>query len=373
MIPILDRNIQNQSRAFFGILNMTDFIERSFQLELDMQQQLFCMESIGAKFEEFGRLYDHIATFGIDSTLIRLYNGDKTLDVITGVTLPSCESFELHESPESGLVMAAMEGIGDFFGKIIEFVKNIFKKIWGWIKSIFGFDAYDQTMDQLKQSNEQISKVMNTVSAKANAVPDMLEKAKTKANDKKDQQPIKCRKYLCDVPKLFGEINRLIKRVDGHLNGDATPDVIMPLMMDTLVVLNKETDHNPDNPKFKETIEVKSLHDNPNVSWIDRSRIVEQACLHRISSQKIHSGVKKIQDTVLIYLNNVNKKASSTTGKEAKKYNEYAKEAQQWATLTAKFVSKIIQKTAAAMRLLRVYVREAGLAVNDSGMTKIVI
>ena len=207
---------------------MDNFVESSYQLELDMQKQLFSMEQISAKFDEFGRMYEHIATFGIDSTLVRLFNNDKQLDAIVGTPMPSCEGFELHESPESGLSIAAMEGFGDFFGKIVEFIKNIFKKIWGWIKKIFGMDEYDRVMEQINQTNDYIKKSVDVISAKANMVPDALEKAKSGEITNDDEPTVTCRAFLCDVPTLFDEIDRWIKIVDSKLNGSATPDTIIP-------------------------------------------------------------------------------------------------------------------------------------------------
>ena len=110
----------------FGNLHMSDFVEFSYQFELGMQKQIFDMTAINSRFDDLSRMYDHIAEFGIDNTFLRIYNRDNTFSDVCKVEIPSCEN--LHESPESGLVIAAMEGIGEFFKNIIDFITGIFEE-----------------------------------------------------------------------------------------------------------------------------------------------------------------------------------------------------------------------------------------------------
>lgn len=334
---------------------MDNFVESSYQLELDMQKQLFSMEQISAKFDEFGRLYEHIAAFGIDSTLVRMFNNDKQLDVIVGTPMPSCENFELHESPESGLSIAAMEGFGEFFGKIVEFIKNIFKKIWGWIESIFGFGERKvlKPVDG-EMFKKQLQEELNKVFQEANAVNAKLTTPNTATHKKFS-------KYYLDFDKFFDEISKNASSVKNELSGTFSHSKLRSTMTLAIEDLNKETDYNPDNPKFKEKIELDPLSsecmDRILRGFCDDSK--SAGAKYRKCSSEIHTCVKSIQQTVDKLLKSAEDKQKTSEDKQEAR--RILNECRSFTTLTAKFVSTIVHKTAAALRLYNRYSWECTL------------
>ncbi len=97
-------------------------------------------------------VYNYVKKFGVDRTLLSIYNKDGSLNKAIGFKFPSCESVNAISNPYTPLsrtFIAAMEEEGEgIFAKIIKFIKFIWQKIkdffstiWKKIKAFFGFNV----------------------------------------------------------------------------------------------------------------------------------------------------------------------------------------------------------------------------------------
>ena len=165
-----------------------------------------------------------------------------------------------------------------------------------------------------------------------------------------------------DIDKFFNEITASTKRIDSSLTGSITPGEIIPAIKKELANLNADSDYNPDSAKFKETEET-TISDMFSDRQTQRRKTVLRGTKYREAGKSIHQCVRRIKNVVDEYVTLAEKKYGpdrdkSNTTMSNKNARKCLSESRNLSVLTGKYVSTVIKKTAAALRLARIYVRE---------------
>jgi F0F1-type ATP synthase membrane subunit b/b' len=119
-------------------------VQEGEQITADTDAAADAAEMVSREFDRINTLRAHIAQFGIDRTLLSLYNRDGELSRLLKIKLPSCESFDAVGNPSSSVSIAAMEGLGEVAEKAWDWIKSLWRKLvelvqraWEWASGFF--------------------------------------------------------------------------------------------------------------------------------------------------------------------------------------------------------------------------------------------
>lgn len=141
-------------------------------VELSTEITLKSME-----FDKKFSMMSHVAKFGVDRSFLSICNSNNELATELGITLPATEDFEIYGDPNSNVskkVISSMEAFLDFgkkeslwskfwkwikeiVGKILNWIKGFFTKVWEFIKNLLGLgkaklDKIEEVATQLKKA-----------------------------------------------------------------------------------------------------------------------------------------------------------------------------------------------------------------------------
>ena len=163
-------------------------------------------------------MYAHVKQFGIDRTLVSLYNRHGELDRVCGIQFPSCESMDVvgdRYSRYSTAFIAAMEDekeglwakVKKVIAKIWNWIKNVASKIWEKIKSLFGFNKsrWQKALDFLKRNKGKIAISAGAVATLTGATIWLKRRNQSKMPAKIVQQ---AKTTVTILKKLLAEVQR---------------------------------------------------------------------------------------------------------------------------------------------------------------------
>jgi hypothetical protein len=142
-------------------------------------------------FERLAVMESHIQMYGVDRTFLNLCNYDNVLGDALGIHLPSAEAFDAVGNPQSPESIACLEGIGEYWTKLKNFVKKLWEKFKNWVARMV-----TMVQNWFSGSNDTYARVRK-----------MLEVAKAKGGKISNQE--KGKKEVAD-PAYLKELDTLI-------------------------------------------------------------------------------------------------------------------------------------------------------------------
>lgn len=223
-------------------------------------------EMLNRVFDQCERMEAYVSKYGVDRQFLFMNNMNGELATMLGISLPSCESFDVTGDPKSSTSIACCEGFAEIAKKAWEYIKGVFKKIaaffgriWEAIKRrFFSLEAnigrlrkmYEDRMDDkeklgktkgtvidvatIKNGANDSSKLVNDAKAyiaEFRKMTDMIVAANS--GTAATEQFAKCQKYLEDAAKEFETAKKKVKigKKEGNLKKIAWTEV--PGILDT--------------------------------------------------------------------------------------------------------------------------------------------
>ena len=167
--------------------------EEGGDIEVKDTEVLAESQVLSAQFDELLAMQRHVAKFGVDRTFLSLFNKGGRLSRALGVNIPACESVDAVGYPTSALSMACLEAFGhkekgvvakivDFIVALVQKIKNLAKRFWTWLISLFNSQASKWNKLKLASKNRVVAKSDKTVEVNAAGVsvdPDLKGKLLT--------------------------------------------------------------------------------------------------------------------------------------------------------------------------------------------------
>lgn len=123
----------------------------------EIQEESTQAEMVFAKFSELDRMIAHVEKYGVDRSFLSLCNHNNMLSNTIGVSLPSCESFDVAGSSSSAVSIAALEGLKETASKVWEFIKRMCLRMKDWIVRIV--KLYDFRFNSVEKRAKALQKL----------------------------------------------------------------------------------------------------------------------------------------------------------------------------------------------------------------------
>ena len=123
------------------------------------------LERMIDEVHRYDTIYKHVKLFGVDRTLLAIYNYNGYLSSITHVRYPDAIHVPCIGSPDSALSRATIAGIEGFIGKFWDWIANVFKRIGEWFGKIWksGFQSSDKYIQSCSDRLKMIDKVFSDI------------------------------------------------------------------------------------------------------------------------------------------------------------------------------------------------------------------
>lgn len=192
-------------------------------------------------------LYCHAKKFGIDRTFVGIYNRNGELDRICGIKFPSCESMGAsinRYSQYSTAFIAAMEDNSD--GLWARF-KQVVKQIWEWIS---------------EKAASLWDKILKLLHLRDKSLKDTIKKIKDNydINDRVNLDPNTELAKLVNNNYLKQLLDKSHKQIEQGKN-------LLPILIDTANVLQKEAAHLDDEEAAARVKAVADKWDKPSEEY----------------------------------------------------------------------------------------------------------